>query len=160
MSTTTWDVRVDVPARDLDDDAAAELLEQLHGLRPGIVVGEALLGITLVLEEATLRQAIATGLQQVEAATGDKAVGVSARTREETERLLARPAIPELVGYAEIADMLGVSRQRARQLADAAGFPPAAVTTAAGPLRVRAAVEAWASNWRRQGGRPPKESTD
>ncbi len=39
MSTTTWDVCVDLPGRDLDDNAAEALLEQLLDLRPGIVVG-------------------------------------------------------------------------------------------------------------------------
>lgn len=157
MNTTTWDVQVDVPALELTEDEAFALLDRLIDHRPGLIPGAALLGVTLVLEVPTIRQAIAGALQHVEAATGNKAVGVSIRTREETERLLAEPQIPDLVGYIEIADMLKVSRQRARQLADLPGFPPAVVTTAAGPLRIRAAVELWESTWERRAGRPRKD---
>jgi hypothetical protein len=64
--------------------------------------------------------------------------------------------IPELVGYAEIAAMAAVSRQRARELPGKPGFPPPAVTTASGPLRVKADVEQWLSSWDRTAGRPSK----
>lgn len=158
---TAWHVRVDMPAVDeLDDVAALELLEQLGELRPGLIHTEDALVVTVNVDAATLRQAIATALQGVEAALGGKAIGVEAITHDEIERRLTAPEIPDLVGYTEIADMLDVSRQRARQLGEARGFPPAVVTTASGPLRVRAAVEEWAKTWRRQGGRPRKESTD
>lgn len=48
-----------------------------------------------------------------------------------------------LVGIAEIADMLGVTRQRVHQLAATEGFPkPTAVLTAA-TIWVREDVEEW-----------------
>jgi hypothetical protein len=53
------------------------------------------------------------------------------------------PSIPELVGYAEIAEMFDVTRQRARQLVDLPGFPAAVVETAAGRCGCRKQVEAW-----------------
>jgi hypothetical protein len=59
---------------------------------------------------------------------------------EAAEPHLWRQQIPELVGYAEIATMAAVSRQRARELPGKPGFPPPAVTTATGPLRVKADV--------------------
>lgn len=62
--------------------------------------------------------------------------------------------IPELVGYAEIATIAGVSRQRARELSGKPGFPPPAVVTASGPLRVKADVERWLASWDRSPGRP------
>lgn len=157
---TAWHVRVDMPAADVDDVHGLELLDALGDLHPGLIPTSDALMVTVTVEAATLRQAIATALQRVETTIGGKAHGVEAITLDEIERRLTEPVIPDLVGYIEIADMLGVSRQRARQLADAAGFPPAVVTTASGPLRVRAAVEEWAKTWRRQGGRPRKESTD
>jgi hypothetical protein len=64
--------------------------------------------------------------------------------------------IPEMVGYAAIATMAAVSRQRARELSGKPGFPPPAVTTASGPLRVKADVELWLSSWDRTPGRPSK----
>lgn len=48
-----------------------------------------------------------------------------------------------LVGAAEVADMLGVSRQRVHQLAVQLGFPEPVVTLAAGKIWERAAIEAW-----------------
>lgn len=70
--------------------------------------------------------------------------------------LTGQRQIPELVGYAEIATMAGVSRQRARELSGKPGFPPPAVVTASGPLRVKAEFELWLSSWERTPGRPSK----
>ena len=49
-----------------------------------------------------------------------------------------------LVGTTEIGQMLGVSRQRAAQLAQGEGFPEPVATIAAGRIWMRADVEAWA----------------
>ena len=62
-----------------------------------------------------------------------------------------RTRIPAVVGYADIA---GVSRQRARELATRPDFPPAGVDTSAGPLRGRRDVQAWLDYWNRKPGRP------
>lgn len=158
-TNTAWHVRVDLPAQDVDEDRAIELLDQLGDLRAGVIPVDDALVVTVNVEAGSLRQAIATALQHVEAATGSKAVGIEVLTHEHIERRLTEPDIPDLVGYVEIADMLGVSRQRARQLADLEGFPPAVVTTASGPLRVRAAVEEWSKTRRTTGGRPRKSET-
>lgn len=67
--------------------------------------------------------------------------------------------VQQLAGYAEIARLAGVSRQRARELADLSGFPPVvAQSRSAGPLRDLAAVEAWVETWKatRKTGRPRK----
>ncbi len=50
----------------------------------------------------------------------------------------------DLVGVHEIAQMLGVSRQRAQQLAATPGCPAPVATLAAGRIYDRADVEAWA----------------
>jgi len=111
---------------------------------------------TLTLEANTLRQAIAAALELVEKATGEKAVAVEVLPTDVYDLRVQQPTIPELVGYAEIAEMFGVTRQRARQLVDLPGFPAAVVETAAGPLRVRRQVEGWGRGWERKGGRPRK----
>lgn len=159
-TNTAWHVRVDIAPRRVDEDSADELLDALGDLRPGIILDDEALIIEVHLEAPTLRQAIATALQRVESATGAKATGVEAITREEVERRILEPLVPDLVGYAEIAEILSVSRQRAAQLGDRPDFPPAVVTTKAGPLRVRAAVEAWATTWERKGGRPRKTTDE
>lgn len=49
-----------------------------------------------------------------------------------------------LVGVTEIAELLGVSRQRADQLTAAAGFPEPEATISAGRIWNREDIEAWA----------------
>ena len=50
----------------------------------------------------------------------------------------------ELVGLKEIAEMLAVSKQRAGQLAEQAGFPEPLGEISAGRVWKRADVEVWA----------------
>lgn len=50
----------------------------------------------------------------------------------------------DLVGVAEVADMLGVTRTRVSQLASVPGFPAPVARLAAGPVWDRKDVEAWA----------------
>lgn len=54
-----------------------------------------------------------------------------------------------LMGLTEIANFLGVSRQRAHQLSKSDGFPEPAAVLAAGPVWETTAVE----NWAREAGR-------
>jgi hypothetical protein len=65
-----------------------------------------------------------------------------------------------LVGVAEVAEMLGVSRQRVNQLVqEEADFPDAEVTLAAGRIWLRSAIETWASSHpRRRSIHPGEES--
>jgi hypothetical protein len=111
-------------------------------------------GATFAVESPTLRQAVTTALNVIEELTSVKAVGVEVLPAEKFARRVLRPSIPELVGFAEIADMADVSRQRARQLADLPNFPIAVVKTSSGPLRVRRQVEAWLGRWERKRGDP------
>lgn len=50
----------------------------------------------------------------------------------------------DLVGVAEIADMLGVTRTRVTQLAKTYGFPEPVARLAAGPVWQRRDIEEWA----------------
>ena len=53
--------------------------------------------------------------------------------------------VPEpLMGLTEIAELLGVSRQRAHQLAATYGFPKPMARLAVGPIWKRADIEQWA----------------
>ena len=70
-------------------------------------------------------------------------IAIDAKTEDAHNAEMTGPQWPEVVGYAEIADMAGVSRQRAHQLAHMPGFPPAVITTAQGPLMRKTAVAAW-----------------
>lgn len=50
----------------------------------------------------------------------------------------------DLMGTTEIAELLGVSRQRADQLSRTDGFPEPVAEIAAGRIWLREDVEAWA----------------
>jgi hypothetical protein len=79
----------------------------------------------------------------------------------EWERLgaeLKQPPGPELVGIAELAELAGVSRQRASILARREGFPEPLATLAAGPGWDLHAVRRFLEGWTRQVGRPAKQS--
>lgn len=164
MSTPiTWAIRVDWTRLAYNEPEIEQLLTELSDLRPSLSVDDderpgysPHYAVNLTVEEASLRQAIATALRRVEDATGVKASGVEAIPRHQVARRLERPAFPELVGTHEIAEILGVTRQRAAKIAEQPGFPGPVITTKNGSLRVRAAVEAWAENTPRRPGRPPK----
>lgn len=68
---------------------------------------------------------------------------------------LEAPEIPDLVGLTEIAEMAGVSRQRANAIVKQDSFPAPVLTLAAGQFRTRAAVQNWVENWTRKPGRKP-----
>lgn len=80
---------------------------------------------------------------------------VEIRNECEFQIRLDEPEIPDLVGLTEIAEMAGVSRQRANTIVKQEGFPAPVLTLAAGQFRTRAAVENWVENWTRKPGPKP-----
>lgn len=64
----------------------------------------------------------------------------------------------DVVGVAEVSELLGVSKARVRQLAGARthGFPEPAARLAAGPVWERSDVVRWKREWPRRTGRPPR----
>ena len=54
------------------------------------------------------------------------------------------------VRVAEIAELLGVSKQRAHQIADESGFPVPVAEDGRGRQRDQREVTAWAKRWRRE----------
>ena len=85
-----------------------------------------------------------------------KIVVTAAMTFAEHDRELAEPAYPELVGIAEVAEMLGVSRQRASALQTREGFPQPLAVLASGPVWPKAWLVRFADEWDRKPGRPRK----
>ena len=83
-------------------------------------------------------------------------VRADAMTYEEQDRELAIPNFPELVGVAEVAQTLGVSRQRASVLAKSSGFPAPVAVLAAGPVWTRPSLNHFVEDWPRKNGRPVK----
>lgn len=86
-------------------------------------------------------------------------VHAQAMTYAEYDAELARPVVPELVGIAEIAVLLGVNKQRASALQTRADFPRPVAQLKAGPVWTRASLNHFADTWDRKPGRP-KKNTD
>lgn len=162
MSKQLWFAEIqlstDVP---LELEAILEATERLQPYAGAVSVAQdgSSAGATLAVTATCAKDAAVTAEDAVRLAFHPAAVatlGLSVKTEALMQLELAQPQIPELVGYIEIAGMAGVSRQRARQFAGLPGFPPVAVETAAGPLRLKSAVQAWVANRNRLRGRPPK----
>jgi hypothetical protein len=70
---------------------------------------------------------------------------------------LAVPNFPDLVGAAEAAQLLGVTKSRFHMIRQKSDFPAPMVELAAGPLWLRATIDAYNEQWTRTPGRPKKE---
>lgn len=104
-----------------------------------------------------LQQAM-TVFREAAAAAGLPAwdvVEVEMQTDAELERQNAQPTLPELVGVGEVAELLGVTRQRASALARSRGFPAPLVTLRSGPVWTRPSVDRFVRSWHRRPGRTP-----
>lgn len=83
-------------------------------------------------------------------------VRLVAMTSEEKDLEVARPTYPAVLGIAELADRLGVSKQRASQIARSSKFPKPYAELAAGPVWLEPNVLRFIEEWDRQPGRPRK----
>ncbi|MEX1046174.1 MAG: hypothetical protein WD757_06815 [Actinomycetota bacterium] len=62
----------------------------------------------------------------------------------------------ELAGVAEVASLLGVSKQRVSELRDRPGFPEPVAELAAGPVWRLPTLERFVAEWKRKPGRPAR----
>ncbi|MGA3562690.1 hypothetical protein [Melissospora conviva] len=141
-TTTAWVGRVDYDlAPDTDDT-------QLAGV-PNATVTDGQLVLVLHAEATTIKQAADDILRAARdtlqtAGLRMQPAGLHIQPRDDLDRGVIRPPLPALVGYAEIAKILGVSRQRARVVAERPDFPAIASQTKSGPLYSRDQVEVFA----------------
>lgn len=101
--------------------------------------------------------AAAKAIETITARVAGDVIAVEVMTTDEQDRRLAVPA-PEYVGIAEIAELLGVSRQRVDQLQSRQDFPAPVARLAAGPVWRKGDLSTFADGWQRKAGRPPKEA--
>lgn len=79
-------------------------------------------------------------------------LAVDVMTTDEADRRLNER--PELVGVAEIAEILDVTKQRASVITQRNDFPAPLARLASGPVWRAGAVASFKTTWRRQPGRP------
>lgn len=88
-----------------------------------------------------------------------KVVEVIVETPELADLHAFRPDTPELLASTDVAEVLGVSRQRVHQLAaDHPDFPAPYARLGSGPIWTRPAIDRFAATWTRKPGRPAKAS--
>jgi hypothetical protein len=83
-----------------------------------------------------------------------RVVHLDARTDDVINAELAAPSFPALLGVAELAERLTVSKARASELARSATFPRPLVTLASGPIWLASSVASYVEGWNRKPGRP------
>lgn len=115
-------------------------------------VGEHRLETTLTIEAGDPAAAIARAMETV--AVSGEIAAAEAVTEAEADARLMRPAFPALAGVSEVAEMLGISRQRLAALRERAAFPAPVATLASGPVWRRGDLSTFAEGWQRKPGRP------
>jgi hypothetical protein len=160
--TQAWSAYVELAVHDTGEDTVDALYETLAGHHPSI--GHAPngnLAVQITTEAGTARQALAAAMRTVTEAAAASGLpqtvsGVELVTEEELERRLQKPAVPELVGVAELAQLWGVNRSRAGQYTQMPGFPAPVAILRAGPVFVLEQVQRWKADRGLKAGRPPK----
>ncbi|MGW4873744.1 hypothetical protein [Streptomyces chartreusis] len=159
----SWSVYVELAARAVADALIDDLHGRLAGLEPAVgYAPNGNLSARVFIEASTARQATEAATREVAGAARALSIphaiaGIEAVTEEELDRRLEEPAVPELAGVSEIAEILGVtSRQRANQITKLSHFPPPVAHLKSGPVYLREQVEAFGKRWDRSGGRPFK----
>jgi hypothetical protein len=169
-----WNITIEVegPREEVEslDDLLTALNDLLVILEPydPVVIGPApddpsgvaRYGVDLTLSTATLDEAYSWGLSVFREAS-DKAglpvwpvIRMEALTNEALDASLGLAAFPALLGVAELAEVLHVSKPRASELAHSPTFPPPIMVLAAGPIWLKASVMRYVETWDRRPGRP------
>lgn len=91
---------------------------------------------------------------EVQAFIHEEPIGLEIVTESEWMRRAEAPTLPELMSAAEIAEELGVARQRVHQLRSTAAFPAPLAELRGGAVWDAAAVRKFAREWERKPGRP------
>jgi hypothetical protein len=152
-----WSVRVTAPVpADLDIDAQAAVAEKLRatlahdGARNLLIADYTVTG-------PTLRRATDEALRAARALPA-KPTRLQVLPLDDWVVEQKAPQPRDLVGAAEAAVMLGVSRQRVGQLAERPDFPAPIARLSAGPVWTRSSIEAFGQSWTRKITGPPRKA--
>lgn len=113
-----YNAAVEVATKNVDEDHIDELMGTLATYH--VAVGQSARGwleARISLPAESLAQACATAAAVVETATGSAAIACEVMTEDEFAAREGFTIEPDLVSAAQAAEILGVSRERVRQLA-------------------------------------------
>lgn len=155
-----WSARIE-----LDQAITVEQAETLHDAIDATISSDAGRGRTVVhvtVAASTLRQAADDAIRSVAAAAKQAGLTVRPIRAEVMDADDVPYVVPALVNYAEAGQILGVTRQRVRELDGVVenvgrhpDFPQAVARPASGALFDQADIERFKAAWQRRKGRPP-----
>jgi len=160
--TQQWRATVRYAAPDtITDDQYEALLTGVPGFGIAKRVGTRI-QIEMTVDAATALQATTVALREAAAAwkaafgTTAAPLGASVLDADEHGREIARPPAADLLGIKEVGERLGVTYQRAQQLAKRDDFPEPIAPLAATPVWTGSSVDEFNARWDRKPGRPRK----
>lgn len=160
MAGKDWQVTLDFTAGErIDEDTLFEIIEEFAdrgasaALDPDGMGGSVTVSVTADCGPDALSDALDM-VAASETLRGVEVTGFEVTDWDRARRRNREPLFPKVVGYAEIARMTGVSRQRAAMFPRIESFPMPVIETSQGPLYSESAVAAWAATRRSATGRP------
>lgn len=147
------------PCGGMSEDEAVAVESQLDPLdgSVGLIHEEDAMTIILHLEAPDPVTAGAKGAEEVRKLIGDRYPLAAIEVVEEWLYELRAPdwsGVPDLLSTAEVAEKLGVQRQRVHQLRSHPLFPKPAFEPASGPFWLEDAIDEFLEKWDRKPGRP------
>ncbi len=148
-------------------EAAEDVIDELvdHLARYSTVASYSAQELTarFTLQAGSVEAAVTKGLGLFVTALGKTGFGADpvfvraeAETMADLDRRLMESNAPDIIGVAEVAGLLGVSKQRASELARSPEFPRPIVVLAAGPVWRKTSIARHIATWIRHPGRPRK----
>lgn len=156
----TWQVSVDIRTpMPVNEDDLFDIMDGLgeYGASTALDADSKGMSITLAMDADNTASALAKTVAAIRGKgrlDGFDVVGVAVRDWNQAERDASSRTFPKVVGFAEIARMTGVSRQRAYAFPKIASFPKPVIETSQGPLYSEDAVRAWSETRNVNPGRP------
>jgi hypothetical protein len=168
-----WSIRLEIEdlehifPEEKSQAVAYAFLEALSDHAPAVSVGSGEMSVRFFVRADSPWQAIKEGMAFFDkgALRADIPRLASHITKAEAwkadtlRRWVAKPdsiEMAKLVGVAEVAEILGVTRQRASEISRKRDFPAPLTTLAATPIWLASSVERFAEDWIRRPGRPKR----
>ncbi len=138
-------------------DLSERVLARLGNQHGSVAFGDRRIMASFTVDARLVLQATETAQKAWNKALDDELawsiVSVSARRADQPDDL---PGLPQLLGVAEVAKRLDVSKQRATELARTHRlFPPPLAELASGPVWTAWQIGSFQRSWTRKPGRPP-----
>ena len=145
-------------------DQVSDLMELLRDHGAAVSYSSYRYTVRLAIEATTAEMAVSEALGTVQRYAEKVGlpswpfVKLEATEWSEFERDLETPTFPNVLGVSELSQLLGVSRQRASELARSRHFPKPFAALAAGPVWLEPTISRFVREWERRPGRPKSEA--